>query len=160
MRTILITAFVAAPALAHAEPPSVRRARRHDGRQASLLPLRSRSAARSRPTFAIHGRGIAGEYLSLFGPFGKLHESVRAGADLTSCDTRARICGFAGLEAGYESVHVDDSTPDRAGAIGVVRGGGDIRVLNTVRWRPMIEVVATRQGFGDVEITQAFSIRF
>lgn len=183
MRTWIIAALVAAPALAHADPGS-----------ATATP-----DDRSAPTYvaAMLITGINADMLTLGGgvevgrqvaPFASVHGSIshvaantllaegsglvrqaRAGVDVFGCGAGGALCAFVGGDIGVQRAQYDgvDCAPfegcdpmvrDTSG-IGVVRAGID---AGHKEWRLRVDVEATRaDGHLDgVDVVSSAAVHF
>ncbi|HSN27922.1 MAG TPA: hypothetical protein VLT45_16650 [Kofleriaceae bacterium] len=188
MRTLIIAALVAAPALAHADPVSVTAtpddstppptyvaATLSGGINADLLTMGGglEIGRRVAPFASVHGSVSDGVATKLFDHGSGSIQQARAGVDLFTCGVDGRLCAFVGGDVGVQRVRYDgyECTPfegcypmDRitvhdTSAIEVMRAGID---AGRKTWRLRVSAEATRAGgrLDGVDVVSSIVFRF
>lgn len=177
MRTLLIAALLAAPALASADPLAVHAVTMPDAPRTYFAPGIAIGSATNHTMAAasfeigerisdhlvLHIEGLGGGNVTLDGD-GYLG-AVTGGIDATTCNKLEKVCAYAGFSAGYAASKFTESdwfdpgsgmATQSQGAIGVLRAGLDIGSKH-VRWRPGFEASLFGPSEGAVTNSIAFA---
>jgi len=187
MRTLILAALLAAPAVAHADPLAAQSSVTiQDAPRTYIAPGVALGSAGSHTMAAfsfevgeritdhlvVHGEGLSG--VDGLGTT-DTYMAATAGLDATSCVQLAKTCAYVGFSAGYaqskytqyglSSTENEWLAPELSGgmstlsqgAVGVLRAGLDIGNEH-LRWRPGVE--ATLVGPSQAALTSAFALTF
>ena len=177
MRTLIIAALLAAPALASADPLAVHATPAPDAPRTYFAPGialgSSGNHTMAGATFEIgerisdhlvlHVEGLGGGNVTLDGN-GYLG-AVTGGVDATTCNKLEKVCAYAGFSAGFAAGKFTESdwfdpgsgmATSTQGATGVLRAGLDIGSKH-VRWRPGIEAALFGPSQGAITNSIAFA---
>ena len=178
MRTLLIAALLAAPALASADPLALHAATAQDAPRTyfapgiaigaegghTMLGVMFEIGERITDHLVLHVEGLGGGAVTLDGN-GYLGAAT-GGIDATSCSKREKVCAYGGFSAGYAASKFTESdwfdpgsgmSTSSQGASGVLRAGLDIGSKH-VRWRPGIE--ASLFGASQGALTNSLAFAF